>query len=68
MITTLTVKGMSCGHCVKAVEDSVGKLGGVSSVKVYLNEGKAEVTYTPEKVSLEEIIETIDDQGYEAAE
>nr|WP_284143271.1 copper chaperone CopZ [Metabacillus flavus] len=68
MITTLTVKGMSCEHCVKAVEGSVGKLTGVSSVKVHLNEGKADVNYAPEKVSLEEIIETIDEQGYEAAE
>ena len=33
---TLSVEGMSCGHCVKAVEGSVGKLQGVSDVKVNL--------------------------------
>ena len=26
---TLNVQGMSCGHCVKAVEGSVGELKGV---------------------------------------
>ena len=37
---TLNVEGMSCGHCVKAVESSVGDLNGVSSVKVDLEEKK----------------------------
>ncbi len=36
----LTVEGMSCGHCVKAVEDSVGKLSGVKEVKVHLKRRK----------------------------
>ncbi|WP_062354221.1 copper chaperone CopZ [Bacillus kwashiorkori] len=62
---TLTVKGMSCGHCVKAVEGSVGALNGVESIEVHLDAGKVEVEFNPEVVSLETIKETIDDQGYE---
>lgn len=31
---TLQVEGMSCQHCVKAVETSVGELDGVSAVHV----------------------------------
>ncbi len=31
---TLNVQGMSCGHCVSAIETSVGKLAGVSQVNV----------------------------------
>jgi copper chaperone len=62
---TLEVQGMSCGHCVKAVEGSVGKLDGVNQVKVHLNEGLVDVEFNPEKVSLENIKETIDDQGYD---
>lgn len=31
---TLNVKGMSCGHCVKAVEGSVGALDGVHEEKL----------------------------------
>ena len=61
----LNVSGMSCGHCVKAVEGSVGKLAGVESVNVELEAGKVKVAYNPEKVKLETIKETIDDQGYD---
>lgn len=34
----LNVNGMTCGHCVKAVETSVGALAGVQEVKVDLAE------------------------------
>ncbi|MGX1373308.1 copper chaperone [Priestia megaterium] len=64
---TLSVKGMSCGHCVKAVEGSVGELNGVQHVEVNLNEAKVTVEFDQNKVSLESIKETIDDQGYEVA-
>ncbi|WP_042458316.1 copper chaperone CopZ [Neobacillus dielmonensis] len=62
---TLNVQGMSCNHCVKAVEGSVGKLAGVESVKVNLDAAAVDVEFNPNKVSLEQIKETIDDQGYE---
>ncbi|MGM0845789.1 MAG: copper chaperone CopZ [Bacillota bacterium] len=61
----LNVRGMSCGHCVKAVEGSVGELKGVQSVKVDLNSGKVDVTYNSDEVTLDTIKETIDDQGYD---
>ncbi|MCY7814129.1 copper chaperone CopZ [Bacillus haynesii] len=64
---TLKVEGMSCNHCVQAVEGNVGKLGGVESVKVNLNEGNVEVSFDSGKVSLKEIIDTIEDQGYDVA-
>ncbi|WP_071460685.1 copper chaperone CopZ [Bacillus massilinigeriensis] len=62
---TLNVKGMSCGHCVKAVESSVGELVGVQTVKVDLEGGKVTVDYNPEQVTVEKVKETIDDQGYD---
>jgi copper chaperone len=62
---TLKVEGMSCEHCVKAVEGSVGALAGVESVKVDLKAGTVQVGFNPEQVSLEKIKETIDDQGYD---
>ncbi|MGD6950042.1 copper ion binding protein, partial [Bacillus mobilis] len=52
---TLEVKGMSCGHCVKAIEGSVGNLEGVSAVKVDLENGKVNVEYDSSKVNLGEI-------------
>ncbi|WP_264738180.1 copper chaperone CopZ [Cytobacillus firmus] len=62
---TLKVSGMSCGHCVKAVEGSVGKLNGVDRVAVDLNNGQVQVQFNSSEVTLEQIKETIDDQGYD---
>lgn len=62
---TLTVKGMSCNHCVNAVEKSVGSLEGVHEVNVQLDAGKVTVAYDKNVVTVEKIKETIDDQGYD---
>ncbi|MBS4195427.1 copper chaperone CopZ [Lederbergia citri] len=62
---TLQVDGMSCGHCVKAVEGSVGKLQGVSAVKVNLEAATVDVEFNDKEVTLDQIKETIDDQGYD---
>lgn len=62
---TINVQGMSCGHCVKAVEGSVGALDGVQSVKVDLKAATADVEYNDQQVSLDKIKETIEDQGYD---
>jgi copper chaperone len=64
---TLNVQGMSCGHCVKAVEGSVGELAGVSLVKVHLENGTVDVEFDAAEVTLDQIRETIDDQGYDVA-
>ncbi|WP_339148599.1 MULTISPECIES: copper chaperone CopZ [unclassified Sutcliffiella] len=64
---TLKVNGMSCGHCVKAVEGSVGELDGVNSVKVDLASGTVAVEFKSEQVTVEKIKETIDEEGYEVA-
>ncbi|MCG7334635.1 copper chaperone CopZ [Sporosarcina sp. ACRSM] len=62
---TLNIQGMSCGHCVSAIETSVGDLAGVSRVKVKLDDAQVEVSFNESQVSLDTIKETIEDQGYE---
>jgi copper chaperone len=62
---TIQVEGMSCGHCVSAVEGGVGELQGVSNVKVNLDTGAVDVEYDPEVTSRKDIDEAIDDQGYD---
>lgn len=64
----LNVQGMSCNHCVNAVESNVGKLAGVDSVKVDLAGANVDITFDKEIVSLEKIKETIDDQGYDVVD
>ncbi|MFC0472851.1 copper chaperone CopZ [Halalkalibacter kiskunsagensis] len=63
--TTLQVSGMSCNHCVSAVEVSVGKLKGVNSVQVNLDSGTVLVEYDPSGLSLDTIKEEIEEQGYD---
>ncbi|TWT13164.1 copper chaperone CopZ [Planomicrobium sp. CPCC 101079] len=65
MNETLKVQGMSCSHCVNAVESSVGELQGVSAVKVDLEKGEVAVEYDTNKISISEIQETIEDRGYD---
>lgn len=62
---TLNVQGMSCGHCVNAVEGSVGKLEGVNEVKVKLDVAQVEVSFNESQVSLDSIKKTIENQGYD---
>lgn len=62
---TLNVGGMSCGHCVKAVEGSVGTLEGVQTVQVDLSAGKVTVDFDGSKVSVDKIKEVIDEEGYD---
>ncbi|MFD2707115.1 copper chaperone CopZ [Salibacterium lacus] len=65
---TLNVKGMSCAHCVQAVEGSVGKLEGVSNVTVHLDQGTVDIEYDKDITKHEDIVEEIDDQGYDVEE
>lgn len=62
---TLKVEGMSCGHCVKAVESSVGELNGIETVKVNLDEANVAVSFNDAQISVEQIKETIEEQGYD---
>jgi len=62
---TLKVSGMSCGHCVKAVEDALRPLG--AQGKVSLEQGLVDVTFDDSRLSLRQIREAIEDQGYDVA-
>ena len=59
------VIGMSCGKCVKAVETSVGSVEGVNEVNVNLADAKVTVAFDSALVNVDQIKETIEDQGYD---
>lgn len=61
----LRVEGMSCGHCVKAIEENVGELAGVSAVMANIDQHEVVVEYDPKKMTIAQIKEVIEDQGYE---
>ena len=60
------VEGMVCKSCVNNIEGNVGKMNGVASVKVSLEEKKAVVEYEPFKVSPLQLCTAIEDLGFEA--
>jgi len=62
---TLKVEGMSCGHCVSAIEGTLKNLG--ASGKVDLAGKTVSVSYDESKLSLDKIKEAIEDQGYDVA-
>jgi copper chaperone len=64
-IKSLNVEGMSCSHCENSVKKAVGELNGVESVRVDLGAKKVIVEFDPERVSVETIRDTIEDQGYD---
>lgn len=65
MDVILEVKGMSCGHCEKSVKDGLSNLKGVNTVEVQLDEGKVNVNYDKNEITLDEICDTIEDLGYD---
>lgn len=66
MTTTLNVPDISCGHCKESIEGAVTGLPGVNSVVVDI-EAKSVALDLTESAVVAEIIDAIEDQGYEVA-
>lgn len=62
---TLQVQGMSCGHCVRSIENNVGEIKGVKSITVKLDDGKVEAEFDPSKVTVNDLKNEIEELGYE---
>jgi copper chaperone len=59
---TLTIDGMSCGHCVMHVQKALRALDGVEVQDVKI--GSAAVQFDPAKRTIDDILEAVRDQGY----
>ena len=60
----IKVSGMSCQHCVAAVDKAVRAVAGVTGALVDLQAGAVKVTGT---LYRQEVVEAIKAAGYEAA-
>ena len=60
---TLSVPGMTCGHCEAAVKGEVGKVAGVASVSVDLD--TKIVTVDGDGLDRAAIVAAIDEAGFE---
>lgn len=61
---TLTIDGMSCGHCVMHVRKALEALPGVSAESVEI--GKATVSFDPATVDAARIEAAVTEEGYPA--
>jgi copper ion binding protein len=52
---TITIEGMSCAHCVRAVKEALGARSGVKSVDVSLEDKNARVVYDDEHIKLSDL-------------
>jgi len=60
----LTIEGMTCSHCVRAVEGRLKQTPGVEVQGVKI--GSADLRYDPARTNVDDIAEAIADEGYTA--
>lgn len=60
----LTIEGMTCEHCVRAVEGRLRRTPGVQVERVKV--GAAELHYDPAQTNVDQIEDAIADEGYTA--
>ena len=58
----LEISGMSCGHCVKAVQQALTTVAGATTEAVAV--GSARVTFDPAVVAAAQLQDVIEDAGY----
>lgn len=66
MTTTLSVPDITCGHCKDSIEGAVSGLPGVTSVAVNIEAKTVELDLFDAAV-LDQIVNAIEDQGYNVA-
>ena len=59
----LSIDGMSCGHCVRGVEQALRGIAGVEVEQVEI--GAAVVAYDPAAVEPQRIADAIAEEGYQ---
>lgn len=64
MTTTITVRGMSCGHCEETVEEALTDVDGVDAVSVDRENEDATVEGDADP---NDLVAAVDDAGYEAS-
>ena len=62
--TTITVAGMTCDHCVRAVSGEISKLDGVGAVAVDLPTGTVTIE-SDHPLDAADVSAAIDEAGYE---
>ncbi|WP_217587284.1 heavy-metal-associated domain-containing protein [Lentibacillus saliphilus] len=61
----LQLEPLTCPSCIKKIEHALGKITGVDHVGVLFNSSKVKVTIDEQKVSDDEIRQTIEKLGFQ---
>ncbi|NGQ96786.1 copper-translocating P-type ATPase [Brevibacillus sp. SYP-B805] len=65
--TTLQISGMTCAACAFRIEKGLNKLPGVTKATVNFTMETAHVEYSPDSVTIEDMIKKVEKLGYTAA-
>jgi copper chaperone CopZ len=65
--TTLDVRGMTCGGCVRHVTHALEGIDGVRRVEVRLAEGRALVRHDGGRAPVRSLLEAVGEAGYDAS-
>ncbi len=63
--TTFNVKGMTCNHCVKSIENALGELKGIETVEVDLKKNTVTASFNEASVGVDKVKEVIEEAGYD---
>ena len=61
---TLAITGMTCGHCVAAVNKALAAVPGVGEVEVTLSPQRAVVSCDPSRTTMEMLTKATAEEGY----
>jgi len=61
--THLAIEGMSCSHCVNAVQTALRNTPGVKAASVEI--GSADVDYDESAVSPQQLADAVGEEGYQ---
>lgn len=64
--TTVAIEGMTCGACTSAVEGGFKEVDGLVQFNISLLAERAVIVHDPEKLSAAQIVEAIEDRGFDA--
>lgn len=65
--TTLRAEGFSCPSCVAKIEKQVGRVAGVTAVKVHFASARIEIDHDPAVVTVDDLVAAVAKAGYTAS-
>jgi Cu+-exporting ATPase len=66
LTTTVSVEGMTCGACTSAIESGFRDVDGVYQFNISLLANRAVLVHDPAKLTEDQIVEIIEDRGFDA--